>query len=92
MIFRKNKTRDEVQEWLATADPKEIAIEKAALEREDAEAHGGLAKPVLPTEIGTNLIDQSLFRGRFSPSLGRADNSFLLPRMPEVEEPERPRD
>ncbi len=92
MIFRKNRTRDEVKEWLDTADPKEIAEEKAALEREDAEAHGGLPKPDLPSDIGVELIGKARFGQWISPALKPTDSGFKLRGMPEVEEPERPHD
>ncbi len=92
MLFRKIRKRDEVKEWLGTADPKEIAEEKAALTREDAEAHGGLPKPALPTDIGVELIGKSRFAQWISPALKPTDSGFKLRGMPEVQEPEKPLD
>jgi len=61
MLFRNFRTKRQLAEFQKNADPLVLAEEKAALEREDAEAPSA-SSPVLPTAIGAEMLNKS-YRG-----------------------------
>lgn len=66
MILRKFRIKRQLKTFQETADPQILAEEKAALERENAEAPNSTT--FLPTTIGAELLNKN-YRDWFRPSL-----------------------
>jgi len=56
VLFRKSRDENQIETLVHPSDPKVIAEEKAALERENAEATDYENTPLLPTDIGVELM------------------------------------
>ena len=61
MLFRNFRIKRQLAQFQEHADPSVLAEEKAALERENAEA-SSKSSPQLPTPIGAELLGKS-YRG-----------------------------
>ena len=59
ILFRKFRTKRQIQEFKEHADPALLAEEIEALKRENAEAPDSGIRPQLPTEIGTGQFPDS---------------------------------
>ena len=92
MIFRTFRTKRQLQEFQETADPRAIEAERAALERENAEAPNKNSKTFLPTDIGTELMDQSYKGFRPVPALKPTDSSWKMRDDYEPEKFDEPKD
>ena len=82
VLFRNWRSRRQLKEFVATADPVTLAKEREALARENTEApdlHNG---PLLPTEVGTEVLaaPRRFFFGNAwgVPALKPSDSSFKV--------------
>jgi len=59
VLFRKWRTQRQLKEFIQTADPQAVAEERAALARENAEAPDVGKNPLVPTDVGAEMISAS---------------------------------
>lgn len=77
MLFRKSRTKRQLAHFQSSASESELAQEKAALTRENAEAPDLTGSPVTPTGIGVELLNATN-ETLFIPALKPTDNGFKL--------------
>lgn len=91
MIFRNFRTKRQLREFQASADPLTLAAEKAALERENAEAPSS-STPQLPTSVGVEMLDKAYRGFRPPPALKPTDSSWKMRDDYEPEKFDKPKD
>ena len=96
MLFRKIRTKNQIQEFREHADPAQLAQEIEALKRENSEAPNPEG-PLTPTSIGAEIFPTTRrFFGasfeRIIPELSPSESSWKVRGMIEPEGIDQPKD
>jgi len=92
MLFRKYRTKRQIESLLQGADPRIIEEEKAALARENAEAPDAKHSPQIPTSVGAELLNKS-YKGYKPPvALKPTESSWKMRHDYEPEKFDQPKD